>query len=154
MRFDWRDDRGQAGGAEVVSFGLLVFVAGSLLIANAWAVVDAKLATDTAAREATRAFVEHDTASGDPRGAFSRAVDAGLAVLEAQGMTAAADVRLVSPLPDGYVRCARVTFEAAVRVPAVRVPFIGGFGEGVRVRSVHSELIDPFRDGVPGEARC
>ena len=41
-------------------FGLLIFVVGSLLIANAWAVVDAKFATDAAARQAVRTFVEGD----------------------------------------------------------------------------------------------
>ena len=33
------DDRGQVGGIEALPFGLLVFVVGALLVANAWAVV-------------------------------------------------------------------------------------------------------------------
>ena len=43
---------------EVIPFGVLTFVVGALLIANAWAVVDAKMAVSAAAREATRAYVE------------------------------------------------------------------------------------------------
>jgi hypothetical protein len=35
---DRGDDRGQVGGIEVLPFGLLVFVVGTLLVANAWAV--------------------------------------------------------------------------------------------------------------------
>src|SRR3954453_7054427 len=51
-------EAGMVGGVEVLPFGLLVFVVGSLLIANAWAVVDAKLAVTDAAREAARSYVE------------------------------------------------------------------------------------------------
>ena len=50
--------RGQVGGIEVLPFGLLTFVVGTLLVANAWGVVDAKLAVTSAAREAVRAYVE------------------------------------------------------------------------------------------------
>src|SRR5919202_3284931 len=53
-----RDEAGQLAGGEALPFGVLVFVFGVLLIANAWAVVDAKLAVSAAAREATRAYVE------------------------------------------------------------------------------------------------
>ena len=36
-------------------------------------------------------------------------------------------------------------------VPALSLPFIGGFGRApFRVRSTHSELVDPFRSGVAG----
>ena len=53
-----RDQSGQAAGLEAIVFGLLTFVVGVLLAANAWAVVDAKMAMSAAAREATRAYVE------------------------------------------------------------------------------------------------
>ncbi len=39
-----RGDAGQVGGFEAIPFGVLVFVLGALLITNAWAVIDAKLA--------------------------------------------------------------------------------------------------------------
>jgi hypothetical protein len=53
-----RGDQGQVGGIEVIPFGILTFVIAMLVIANAWAVVDAKLSTTSAAREAVRTFVE------------------------------------------------------------------------------------------------
>jgi hypothetical protein len=39
-------------------------------------------------------------------------------------------------------------------VPAISLPFIGGFGTGFTVKATHSEIVDPFRNGVPGEALC
>ena len=53
-------DLGQRGRLpiEILPFGFLVFVSGMLMIANAWGVIDAKLAVTSAAREAVRAFVE------------------------------------------------------------------------------------------------
>ena len=54
-----RGDSGAIGGIEVLPFGVLIFVVGSLLVANAWAVVDTKfMVTGTPAREAVRAYVE------------------------------------------------------------------------------------------------
>ena len=44
-----RDESGQAG-IEVLPFGILTFVVGALLVANAWAVIDAKIAVSAAAR--------------------------------------------------------------------------------------------------------
>ena len=65
-------DGGQVGGIEALPFGLLVFVVGALLVANAWAVVDAKLAVDAAARQATRHYVEADVGRGVTRGRGGR----------------------------------------------------------------------------------
>jgi hypothetical protein len=76
-----RDDRGQVGGIEALPFGLLVFVVGSLLVANAWAVIDAKIAVDAAARQAARAYAEAEL----PAEAERDAVAAGLAALQAHG---------------------------------------------------------------------
>lgn len=154
------DDRGQAGGIEALPFGVLVFVVGTLLVANAWAVVDAKLAVDAAARQATRHFVEADVA-GDAMvdEAADSASEAGLAALAAHGRRAdRADVRLTGLVPapgqSGYSRCARATFTATYVVPALSLPWIGGFGDGLDVTSSHSELVDPYRDGVPGSAEA
>ena len=48
-----------------------------------------------------------------------------------------------------------MTFEAEYEVPALSLPFIGGYGRApFRVRSAHSEIVDPFRSGVPGEAEA
>jgi hypothetical protein len=58
-------DAGMVGGIETLPFGLLVFVVGSLLVAQAWAVVDAKLAVDAAAsRAATAARSSSRVAAG------------------------------------------------------------------------------------------
>lgn len=155
-----RDDRGQAGGIEALPFGVLVFVVGTLLVAQAWAVIDAKLAADAAARQATRTFVEADVAAPGAYGeAEAAARHAGLAALTAHGRSAArADVRLVAlsgpPGGSGYVRCARATFAASYRVPLLTLPWLGGVGRGVVVRGSHSELVDPYRDGVPGSAEA
>jgi len=143
-----RGDLGQVGGIEALPFGLLIFVVGSLLIANAWAVVDAKFATDAAARQAVRTFVEGD----DVVAAEADARAAGLAAIDAHGRDP--DRAIVQPVGDPrLVRCERVTFEAEYEVPALALPFIGGYGRSpFRVRSRHSELVDPFRSGVDGSA--
>jgi hypothetical protein len=136
------------GGIEALPFGQLIFVVGALLIANAWAVVDAKFATDGAAREAVRSFVE----ASDGDRALEDARAAGLAAIDAHGR----DPERAEVGPVGAAtleRCARVTFEVVYEVPALSLPFIGGFGNApFEVRSTHSELVDPFRSGVPGEA--
>lgn len=143
------DERGQVGGIEALAFGVLVFVFGTLLVVNAWAVVDAKAATATAAREAARTFVEAVPA-GD---AEARAHAAGLAALEGFGRRRSeAAIRRVEGTAQ---RCARVVYEAAYVVPLVQIPVIGSFGRGFRVSARHSEVVDPYRSGVgPGAARC
>ncbi len=145
-----RGDAGQVGGIEALPFGLLIFVVGSLLITNAWAVVDAKFATDAAARQAVRTFVEADDADT----AEAEAREAGLASIDAHGRDPARAI--VRPVGDAsLVRCERVTFEAVYEVPALSLPFIGGYGDApFRVRSAHSEVVDPFRSGVAGEAEA
>lgn len=143
-----RGDAGQVGGIEAIPFGLLIFVVGTLLIANAWAVVDAKFATDAAAREAARSFVEAD----DPATAVPDATAAGRAAIAAHGRDPARSTVLPVGAPR-LARCERVTFEATYRVPALSLPFIGGFGRApFLVRSAHSELVDPFRADLAGSA--
>ncbi len=143
-----RGDAGQVGGIEALPFGLLIFVVGSLLIANAWAVVDAKFATDAAARQAVRTFVEGE----DERLARADAIAAGLAAIEGHGRDP--DRATVAPVGGlTLMRCARITFAAEYDVPALSLPFIGGYGPApLHVRSTHSELVDPYRSGVPGSA--
>jgi hypothetical protein len=153
-----RDDAGQIGGVEVLPFAVLICVVGVLLVSNIWAVVDAKLAVDAAAREATRQYVEAEVVrSGDEPGAAAAATEAGLAALAAHGRDRSRGRvwrdELVAPSGQGgYVRCARVTFRASYQVPALTLPWIGGFGRAFAVESHHSEVIDPYRDGVPGVA--
>lgn len=145
-----RGDRGQVGGIEALPFGLLIFILGSLLIANAWAVVDAKFATDAAARQAARTFVE----GTDVDRALADATEAGLASIAGHGR----DPTRASIRPRGsfdLARCQRAVFEATYVVPALSLPLIGGYGRApFLVRSTHSELVDPFRNGLPGDAEA
>jgi hypothetical protein len=144
----WAGDGGQVGGIEALPFGVLLFIVGSLIVANAWAVIDAKFATDAAAREAVRSFVEADPAEADPTGA---ARTAGLAALEGHGRDPARG--RVGPVGEAaLVRCQRIVFEAVYEVPAITVPLVGRFGRApFTVRSTSSELVDPYRDGLSGE---
>jgi len=143
-------DSGQVGGIEVLPFGFLIFVAGTLLLANVWGVIDAKLATSSAAREGARAFVEgadvHDAAAD----AQFRAQEA----LAAYGRDDDRATISAPVLPTGFTRCGRVSITVTYDVPALLVPFIGGFGDLAPVTSTYTELIDPFRDGIPGAATC
>ena len=139
-----RDERGYVGGFEVLPFGFLVFIAGSLLLANAWAVVDGTLAASAAAREATRAFVEAPSADV----AAVAAVDAALATVDGHGHDPA---RAEVGWPDGarWARCERTTIEVRYRVPTLTVPFIGSFGDGfIETSGSHTEVVDPYRSGL------
>jgi hypothetical protein len=146
LRFD--DDRGQAAGIEVLPFGFLMFVVGALLLANAWAVVDAKLSASSAAREAARTAVE----APDGGTALIDAEDAALMALAGQGRDVDAEIDLRTDGPWG--RCNLVTAEVHLTVPAISLPFIGGFGPDFEVGAQHSEIVDPYRSGLPGEASC
>lgn len=139
------DEAGQVGGIEGLVFGVLVFVFGTLLVANAWAVVDAKSAASASAREAARVFVE---SSGD--GAGVAAVEAGMLAFEGHGRER--ERASVIRTAGSGARCDRVVFEAAYVVPLVSVPVIGGVGRGMRVSARHSEVVDPYRSGLGAEA--
>ena len=120
-----RDESGQVAGLEAIVFGLLTFVVGVLLAANAWAVVDAKMAMSTAAREAVRGH------GRDP------------------------DRMELRALESGFTRCQVVRFEARYQVPAVGLPFLSGEGAGFTAAARHAEVVDPYRDGVPAAiSRC
>lgn len=137
-------DSGQIAGIEVLPFGFLLFVAVVLVVANAWAVIDAKMAVSAAAREAARTLVE-----SDPADAFAAADARALEVLAAYGRDDPSRTTIEPPLIEGgtFGRCARVTVTVSYEVPAVVVPFIGGLGDGFTATASHSELIDPYRDG-------
>jgi hypothetical protein len=140
-------ERGQAGGIEAIAFGLLIFVVGSLLLASAWAVVDAKLAAVSAAREAARTYVEASSAGDAGESARAAAIDA----MRSHGRGDGVTVELLEP--PAFRRCASVTARVSVDVPAVALPWIGGLG-AITVHARHTERIDPFRAGIPGAAEC
>ncbi|MGB3054728.1 MAG: hypothetical protein WBB52_07750 [Acidimicrobiales bacterium] len=143
-----RREHGVIGGLEVLPFGVLVFVSFGLVIANAWAVVDAKLAVESAAREAGRAYVE----AHDPGAAPGEATAAALAATEAAGRD---PTRLILTAEGGaYQRCAVVEHAARYRVPALTIPFIGSFGSGITVTGTHRSVVDPYASGVGRRNLC
>jgi hypothetical protein len=128
----------------------LLFVVGALLIANAWAVIDVKMAVTSAAREAARTYVEAPDHLSGVRNADRAARDA-LAAHKRNALLATVE----GPTDENaFTRCNRITFTVSYPVPAITLPFIGGFGTGFTVKATHSEIVDPFRNGVPGEALC
>jgi Flp pilus assembly protein TadG len=143
-------DSGQIGGIEVLPFGFLVFVGATLLFANVWGVLDAKFAVTAAAREAARAFVESDTEETARRVAHQRATE----TLAAYGRSGARSAIEAPVLDAPFARCSRVTVRVSYTVPAITIPFIGGFGALAPVESTHTELVDPFRNGLAGPASC
>lgn len=142
------DERGVVGGLEVLPFGMLIFVAFTLIIANAWAVVDAKLAVESAAREAGRAYVEAHDAEAAPAAAAAAARQS----IEGLGRDPDGLSLTVSGGP--YERCAVVEHVATYQVPSLTVPFLGAFGSGFTVRGAHRSIIDPFATGSGTENSC
>lgn len=143
-----RGERGAVGNIEVLPFGLLVFVVGSLLITNAWAVIDARMAVSAAAREATRSYAE----SPSEAIASSRAQQAARDTIAGHGRDP--DRLKLDVQSGGFTRCSRVTIRAGYEVPALHLPWIGGYSHSFDVWSTHSELIDPYRSGLPGASQC
>lgn len=141
-------DAGQVAGIEVLPLALLVFVVGSLLLANAWVVIDAKVAASAAAHQAASTYAE--TPAGlSAAASWARAEAAAEAAFTAYQLPAArTHVEAISA--PGPRRCARVVVEATVEVPVISLPWIGGFGEGLAVSSRHGRLVDPHRSGLEG----
>ncbi|MEY2567137.1 MAG: hypothetical protein QOE35_1666 [Actinomycetota bacterium] len=142
------DERGQVGGLEALVLGVLVFVAGVLIVSNAWGVIDAKLAASSAAREAARAYVEASSVDAAAVAARQAADEA----IAGHGRTPSR-ARVVQ-LGGAFARCSRVTFEVSYPVPLMRVPFLGSAGAGFTARARHSEVVDPYRSGLAGTASC
>ena len=140
----WSDDRGMVGGFEALPFGFLVFLAGTLLIVNAWAVFDCHLAASAAAREAVRTFVE----SSGPDGA---AVEDGEAAARETLIGHGKDPARMNLSWDGahVARCQVVTATVSYNVPTIKIPIIGAFGGGlIRTSASHREIVDPYRRGL------
>jgi hypothetical protein len=142
------DEAGFVGGLWGWIFGLLIFVAGTLLVARTWAVIDTKFAVDAAARQAARTYVQA------PNGieAGSEAQQAAAAALGGYGrIPSEATVDLVAGT---FSRCSLITIKVSYPAPMLALPWLGRIGHGGRVSAVHSELVDPFRTGLPGTSTC
>ena len=161
---------GQAGG-EVLALGFVLLVGMTMLAVNAWAVIDAKIRVTGAARYAVRTLVEGqpndistaegefalnvdplnaDPSHGDPSGIVVGAVRASL-LDKPKRIT---DLVVRVEIPDGPARCSRVLVEVSVRVPSFGFPRLGPWRDGFTVSGRQSEIIDPFRSGLPGEGDC
>ncbi len=143
MRRVRRDESGQVAGIEAIPFGLLTFVVGALFVANAWAVIDAKMAVSAAAREATRAFVEAP-AGADP---FAQADAAARSAIKGAGRDP--DQLVLTALDATFARCETVRFQASYQIPAIHVPWLGGSRSGFTATARYAEVVDPYRTGVP-----
>jgi hypothetical protein len=140
-------DRGSAG-AEVLPFCVLIFVFGTLLLVNAWGVIDAKFAVTSAAREAARTYAESD-------GGLAAEGDAHAAAEDAIAAYGRSPERMELSDPQGaFVRCGSVTYTASYPIPAIKIPVIGGFGEAFDVTSSHTTRIDRLRAGLGTESAC
>lgn len=156
----WRDEDGFVAGGEALALGVVVFVVGTLLVLNAWRLVDGRLAVETAAREAARGLVEAPaTTILDPVAGHAVADTRARATMAAhRGPDTAADatwVFVATQLSGTAARCAPVTATVTVRVDTVRVPLVPvGFGT-VTLVGEHTERIEPYRSGLPvGGAQC
>jgi hypothetical protein len=144
-----RREDGTVAGAEALVLGVLVFVFGTLLVVDGWAVVDARFAADAAAREAVRAVVEAPggLSADDLR---ERARVAADRAIEAHGY-APATLTLV-PGRITLDRCAPVRLRVELEVRVIATPWRAG---GHRtVGSWYEEVVDPLRSGLRGQARC
>lgn len=134
-------EAGFVAGLEALAFGVLIFVLGTLVVVNAWGVVDAKFAASAAAREAVRAAAE--ASDLDQQGPLARAAAA--QALDGHGVDEGAEVQ---PLRVGLTRCQEVAFRVRIEVPVLILP---GLTERVApfvVVAEHREVVDPYRSGL------
>jgi hypothetical protein len=145
-RTDLRSDAGFIGGTEVLPFGILIFVAGTLMIMNLWAVLDTKMAVNGASREGARAVAE----SNDDADARAKAGTTAVEALTTHGRTPNGGVAVTYD-GAGWRPCARATVTVTQNVPLINLPFIGAMGgPTMPVVSTHTELVDPYRSRTTG----
>ncbi len=140
---DVTGEDGAVAGLEALAFGVLVFVIGTLLIANLWAAIDGRSAADGAARAAARAVI-----SAGPDGDHDAvAVAAATAAMAAHGLPPdrEPDVELTGT----YARCAVIEVTVAHAVPLVVLPTVGVRAPAVTVRATHAAVVDPYVSGLP-----
>jgi hypothetical protein len=143
---DPRGETGAVAGIEALAFGVLVFVIGTLLVANVWAAVDGRSAADGAARAAARAVIS--SAPEDDPATVARTAAVG--ALTAHGVPA--DRVTEVSLAGALVRCGVVEVTVAHRVPLVVLPRVGARRAAVTVRATHAAVVDPYASGLPATA--
>ena len=141
-------DAGFVAGLDALAFGVLIFVIGTLIVLNGWTVIDAKYASNAAAREAVRAVVE--APAGTPSSELQqRATSAARQAYAAHGHEPGrVDVTAEGPLT--LERCSEVSIVTTVEVTSVIVP---GLMDTPRwhVSSRYQQVVDPFRSGLEVE---
>jgi Flp pilus assembly protein TadG len=140
-------EEGAVAGLEALAFGVLVFVVGTLVIVNAWAVIDARFATSAAAREAVRSVVQAPDVGLTSAQLEERAQTAASQALAAHGYTG--EPMLTGP-PLTQSRCATVEITAELEVVPTVLPWVTQ-PLSYRVASTHAEVLDPFRAGLDGD---
>lgn len=140
-----RGERGAAGGAEVLAFGVLLLLAGSLLTTNLWSIIETRVAIDAAAREYMRSY----TRSTDRSTALANAEQAARSTLAARG-TPLMDLRISPPAREQFGPCGLATVRLEATVPAARIPFVGELGSA-RVDVTHRALVDAHREITPSD---
>ncbi|MEI7887439.1 MAG: hypothetical protein WCJ04_08610 [Actinomycetes bacterium] len=138
-----RNERGAVGGGEGVIFGMLILVAGTLVILNLWSVLNTRMALDAAASEYLRTYTEQQNF-------FQARVVGEAAARESLTQRGISPSRVaIQPTePEGFGPCAQAEVQLSTQVPWIRVPFIGGSGT-TTVRVTQSELIDAHREVTP-----
>ena len=140
-------EEGLLAGGEVLFGGVVIMLLATMLVINLWLIIDAKVAVSAASREGARRAVEADTAEG------------ALAAIKAAAASAAAGHHRniqVAVAVDGSLatRCSTVRVRVGSDVDLIVVPgWRLGFTK-TRVSSTHTETVDGYRSGLPGEARC
>lgn len=144
------DENGAVGGVEGLAFAVVIFVFGTLVIANAWGVIDAKLATSAAAREAARSYVEGTSQEASLRSAEAAALSA-----LAGHNRRASSIRIeAASANDTYRRCQPIVAVVETEVPRVPLPLMQRSGGTYTVVSRHQEVVDPYKAGLDDPARC
>ncbi len=143
-----REQHGFVAGSEALIFGVLLFVGGSLVLLNAWRVIDARFAVSTAARAATHAAVVAPLDSAPE----VRGRDAGIAAFEAAGYDRD-QLELTVEAPVALERCREVRFNAVAEVEPVGAPAFG-WVHPIRVSASHTQVVDAHRSGLPSGLHC
>lgn len=141
------DEDGVVAGLEALAFGVLVFVVGTLVVVNAWAVVDARFATAAAAREAVRAVVEAPEVGLTGAELEERARTAAAQALAAHGYPGPP---VLSGPPVSQTRCATIEITAELEIVPTVLPWVTQ-PLSYRVTSTYAEVLDPFRAGLDGD---
>jgi hypothetical protein len=97
------------------------------------------------AREGARGYVE----APEERSARDAASRRALEAMRAHGRADPSRTTIVVDSARGFGRCQPVAVTVTYEVPALALPFIGGFGHALTASATHIEVVDPYRDGLP-----